>query len=111
MKLPSIDITNDTPSLLADINRYLDEAEVVVANQDMASLVGFDTVVDNLCKRVLVEDTLASKAYVPELEALIARLNRLQEKMGTLQQQVGEAIQKANVTQKANKAYNKKPRT
>lgn len=109
MTLPNLDPARAPELLFGDILAYVDAADAMVAARDAVSLVGLDTAVESLCKRVVAMNPEDGKEYAPELEHLMARITELQEKMLRLRDEVATTLQSVGVQKKANRAYNNAP--
>lgn len=104
-KLPDIHASNGPEQLLSDIRAYIDAAEMLVKEKDIMPLAGLDSVVEELCKRILSLEEDKAKNFKPALEELVGRLDNLQQGMSTLKGEVADAIKSIDTKKKARKAY------
>lgn len=101
-------MSNPAQELHNDIIAYIEKADALLAGGEYTSLVGLDTAVDTLCKRVLALGTEEATQFMPQLEQLVARLDALQKNMQTALDACKEEVAGLDKHRKAADAYNKK---
>jgi hypothetical protein len=105
MELPSLDPSHSAEQLFTDINAYIDDAQKLLAENQIVSLAGLDTVVAALCKRIVGLEHAQGVEYASELKKLLARMGDLQDGMNKAKAEVITAIKTLGKHHKAARAY------
>lgn len=105
MALPIVTADSTPQELVAGLNAYLDAAEQHLAKREMVELAGLDHVVDALCTRVQTLNIEEGRQFAKPLDALLLRLDHLQQAMSHLQADMKDELNKLTARSKAVRAY------
>lgn len=109
MAIPNIDTSRGPKELYADILDYVEKANAMVAAREPLLLAGLDDCVAALCERIMALTPEEARTYMPDLEALMARIDDLQKNMQKLQSDVATALKTVGKQRKATIAYTNAP--
>lgn len=105
MNKPIKNPSDDARALHDDILSYIEQADALLAKDEIAPLGGLDTAVEDLCGRILALEPETAKQFAPRLETLLAKLGGLQQHMQAALLQCKASMDELNKRQRASKAY------
>ncbi len=100
-------MTQSAKALLQEIHAYIEEAGVLVEQEDAFALEGLNDKVKILCESVQAMPKEEAVKYHDELSALSEQLDSLQRRMIAHRDEIGERINGISLHRKASQAYSK----